>query len=185
MGTMFDTVEDPAKTFAGLTVEAVAAYGNGKFANFKAAKKEFPHAHVLEIDVSGQGIGNVGDFEVGDMAFSHAGSWAKGRIEAGVHRPVIYFSVSNWKTIMQSLKAAGLERSDVRIWTAHYTGKAHLCSSACGFGVTGHANATQWASAQEPSTLHPPYDKRIIDVSMTADNFFGGAPSHPSGGVSP
>ena len=31
MGTMFDTVGDPAQTFHGLTVEAVAAYGNGHF----------------------------------------------------------------------------------------------------------------------------------------------------------
>src|SRR5690349_4260174 len=129
MGTMLDTVDDPQRTFAGLEVEAVAAYGNGKFANHKAAKKAFPNAHVLEIDVSGKGIGNVGDFEPGDMSYGSAGEWAKGRIEAGVHRPVIYFSASHWKEVMRSLKAAGLDRKDVRIWTAHYTGKPHLCSS--------------------------------------------------------
>ena len=188
MGTMFDTVDDPRRTFSGLTVEAVAAYGNGKFANHKAAKKEFPHAHVLEIDVNGQGIGNAGDFEEGDMAFSHAGSWAKGRIAAGVRRPVLYFSASNWRAIMQSLKDAGIRRRDVRIWTAHYTGKPHLCSSACGFGITGRANATQWASPQAPGTLPARYSGRNIDVSKTAKNFFGGTPApaspdHPSGGT--
>ncbi|HUC01097.1 MAG TPA: hypothetical protein VMS11_14850 [Solirubrobacterales bacterium] len=175
MGTMFDTVNDPKETFAGLEVEAIAAYGNGKFANFKAAKKEFPNVHVLEIDVNGQGIGNVGDFEAGDMDFSHAGSWAKSRIRAGVHRPVIYFSVSNWDTVMSSLRAAGLKRSDVRIWTAHYTGKAHLCSSKCGFGVEGHANATQWGSADAQGTLPPPYAGHVIDVSKTSPDFFGAA----------
>lgn len=183
MGTMFDTVNDPKETFAGLEVEAIAAYGNGSFANFKAAKKEFPHAHVLEIDVNGQGIGNAGDFEVGDMAFSHAGSWAKGRIAAGVHRPVIYFSVSNWGAIMASLAAAGLKREDVRIWTAHYNGDAHLCSSSCGFGVTGHANATQWGSAQAHGTLPPPYAGRVIDVSKTGPGFFGNSTSAGTGGV--
>lgn len=185
MGTMFDTVSDPKQTFAGLEVEAIAAYGNGNFANFKAAKKEFPHVHVLEIDVSGQSIGNAGDFEVGDMAISHAGSWAKGRIAAGVHRPVIYFSASNWTAIMASLHAAGLKRSDVRIWTAHYTGHPHLCSSACGFGITGHADATQWGSPQAGGTLPPPYAGRNIDVSMTAPNFFGKAAAVATGGVSP
>ena len=172
MGTMFDTASDPRKTFAGLTVEAVAAYGNGKYANYEAARHAFPHVHALEIDVNGQGIGNAGDFEAGDMSYAHAGSWAKGRIHAGVHRPVVYFSVSNWEAIMQSLKAAGLARHDVRIWTAHYTGTRHLCSSTCGFGVTGSADATQWASPQKPSTLHGPYAGRNIDVSMTAENFF-------------
>jgi hypothetical protein len=177
MGTMFDTVGDPKHTFAGLDVEAVAAYGNGKFANFNAAKAEFPHVPVLEIDVNGQGIGNTGDFEAGDMAVAHAGSWAKARKAAGVRRPVLYFSVSNWQAIMRSLHEAGLTRNDVRIWTAHYTGRPHLCSSACGFGVTGTADATQWGSSDTPGTLKPPFAGRNIDVSMTADNFFAAKPT--------
>jgi hypothetical protein len=32
VGTMFDTSDDPATTLAGLEVEAVAAYANGRFA---------------------------------------------------------------------------------------------------------------------------------------------------------
>jgi peptidoglycan hydrolase-like protein with peptidoglycan-binding domain len=180
MGTMLDTVNDPRQTFSGLKVEAVAAYGNGKYANFNAAKSEFPHVHVLEIDVNGQGIGNAGDFEAGDMPSARAGSWAKGRIDAGIRRPVLYFSVSSWQAIMRSLGDAGLARSDVRIWTAHYNGKPHLCSAACGFGVKGSADATQWGSSDAPGTLHPPFAGRNIDVSMTAEHFFAGAPKPAS-----
>ena len=172
MGTMFDTAGDPGVTFHGLAVEAVAAYGNGSFANHAKAVASFPNAHVLKIDVKGEHIGNAGDFEPGDMAIGHAGPWAKQRVIAGIHRPVIYFSVSKWSAIMQSLQAAGLGRGDVRIWTAHYTGKAHLCSAACGFGVTGTADATQWASPQTPGTLPPEYHGRNLDVSMTAGNFW-------------
>lgn len=180
MGTMFDTVDDPRHTFAGLAVEAVAAYGNGNFANFDAAKTEFPHAHHLKIDVNGQGIGNTGDFELGDMPTSRAGTWARDRIAAGVRRPVIYFSVSQWRPIMQSLRAAGIARSHVRIWTAHYTGRSHLCSANCGdFGVTGHADATQWASPQAPGTLPHGFAGRNIDLSLTASNFFGPPPAPP------
>jgi Putative peptidoglycan binding domain len=173
MGTMLDTVDDPQRTFSGLPFEAVAAYGNGRFANFKAAKREFPNLHVLEIDVSGQGIGNAGDFEPGDMSLDRAGSWAKGRIRAGVHRPVLYFSASGWQAIMRSLRAAGIQRSQVRMWTAHYTGRRHLCSSACGFGITGTADATQWGSPQARGTLPRPFAGRNVDVSMTANDFFG------------
>jgi hypothetical protein len=171
MGTMFDTVGDPREVFSGLEVEAVAAYGNGSFANYGKAKAEFPRVPVLEIDVSGEGIGDAGDFERGDMPYSEAGGWAKRRIEAGVHRPVVYFSVSNWPEVKQSLEAAGIHPDQVRLWTAHYTGRAHLCSSACGFGdkPTDHADATQWGSE---GTLPPPYSGRNIDVSMTADDFF-------------
>jgi hypothetical protein len=171
MGTMFDTVGDPKSTFSGFDVEAVAAYGNGRFANYDKAKAEFPHARVLEIDVSGQGIGDAGDFEAGDMPYSEAGRWAQGRIKAGVHRPVVYFSVGNWPEIHASLQAAGLQRSDVRIWTAHYTGEPHLCSSHCGFGTdpNQHADATQWGT---PGHLPHPYEGRNIDVSETAPSFF-------------
>jgi hypothetical protein len=171
MGTMFDTIGDPAATFRGLDVESIAAYGNGSYANYPAAKREFPNVPVLEIDVSGEGIGHGGDFERGDMPASEAGRWAKGRIAAGVHRPVIYSSVSSWDAIMQSLKAAGLERDHVRMWTAHYDGRPHLCSSACGYGVTGEADATQWGSAQAAGTLPAPYEGRNIDVSETAPSF--------------
>ena len=110
MGTMFDTADDPGPTFHGLAVDAVAAYGNGSFANHAKAVAAFPNAHVLKIDVKGEHIGNAGDFEPGDMAIEHADPWAKQRVIAGIHRPVIYFSVSKWPAIMQSLQAAGLYR---------------------------------------------------------------------------
>ncbi|HEX8105153.1 MAG TPA: hypothetical protein VF533_21215 [Solirubrobacteraceae bacterium] len=172
MGTMLDTIGDPRTTFADLQVEAVAGYGNGKWPTFAAAKREFPHAHHIEIDVNGAGIGDAGDFENGDMAASEAGSWAKRRIEAGVHRPVIYFSVSSWGAVIESLHAAGLHRRDVRIWTAHYNGRPHLCDSSCEPGIKEPADATQWGSAQAPNTLPHPYAGRNIDVSETSPSFF-------------
>lgn len=174
MGTMFDTVGNPGEVFAGLDVQAVAAYGNGRFANYAEAKAEFPHVPVLEIDVSGQGIGDAGDFEAGDMPYGEAGRWAKGRMNAGVHRPVIYFSVSSWPAVKQSLEAEGIHPDEVRIWTAHYTGVPHLCSSECGFGdkPTDHADATQWGSSGPPDTLPGEYRGRNLDVSETAPNFF-------------
>ena len=173
IGTMFDTADDPGVVFHGLVVEAVAAYGNGKFANHDRARAGFPHAQLLTIDVNGQHIGDAGDFEPGCMAITDAGAWAKDRIGAGVHRPVVYFAVSNWAAIVRSLRQAGLSRRDVRMWTAHYNGKSHLCSSACGFGVTGAADATQWASPSARGTLPREYDGRNMDVSVTAGTFWG------------
>lgn len=177
MGIMFDTVNDPRQTFAGLKMDAVAAYANGKFANFKAAKKEFPNTHVIEIDVTGEGIGNCGDFEEGDIPHTRAGAWAKERLAAGVHRPILYFSSSHWGEIMSSLKAAGVSRKDVRIWTAHYTGKEHICSPACKkLGITGKADATQWGSPEPKNTLPPHLADRHLDVSKTGPGFFDGKP---------
>ena len=173
---MFDTAaSDPASNFSGLKVEAVAAYGNGRTIrpNFEQARSSFPHVPMLEIDVMNAGIGNAGDFENGDMQYSEAGSWSRGRIAKGVHRPVVYFSVSAWPAIRQSLASAGVSRSDVRLWTAHYSGRAHLCSSVCGLTGTT-ADATQWC---DPATAPPEYRNKDIDVSMTADDFFS-APTH-------
>jgi hypothetical protein len=174
MGTMFDTSSDPREAFGKLQVEAIAAYGNGSYHNSPQARAEYPHVPVLEIDVTGAGIGDAGDFERFDIPFSQAGRWAKGRIDAGVHRPVVYFSVGTWPAVKESLEAAGLHPGDVRIWTAHYTGEPHLCSVECGFGDKpgDHADATQWGSAGIPGTLPPEYDGHNIDVSMTADNFW-------------
>jgi hypothetical protein len=170
---MFDTTDShPRDTFAGLDVEAVAAYGNGRFANFAVAKQEFPQAHLLEVDVDGQGIGDAGDFEAGDMSYEEAGNWAKRRIQAGVSRPVIYFEVSAWGSVMASLEGAGVRADQVRLWTAHYTGRPHLCSEACRPAVTGRADATQWGSPQAAGTLPGRYARRNIDVSSTADDFW-------------
>jgi hypothetical protein len=174
MGTMFDTTDDPRGVLSGLTVDEVAAYGNGRFANYGEVKALYPHAHVLEIDVAGAGIGDAGDFESGDMAYGDAGEWAKRRMAAGVRRPVIYFSASAWPEVMHSLASAGVARHEVRLWTAHYTGRPHRCSSACGFGITGVAEATQWGSSDAGGTLEGPYRGRNIDVSMTGDDFWNG-----------
>ena len=180
MGTMFDTTDDPATVLAGLQVEAVAGYANGKFANYGAAARGFPKVHLLEVDVIGQQVGNAGDFEAGDMPYSEAGRWAKARLSQGVARPVVYFQVSNWGAVMQSLAGAGVSRNEVRLWTAHYTGQPHICSSACGYGVTGAADATQWASADATGTVPSAYGKRNIDVSITADDFWGQASPVPA-----
>jgi hypothetical protein len=184
MGTMVDTAGDPARHVSGLQFDGIAAYGNGSYANYASARRAFPRLRCIEIDVSGAGIGNAGDFEPGDMSYAHAGSWARGRIAAGVWRPVVYFSASFWTQVMSSLEGAGIGRSDVRIWTAHYNGNVQLCSSACGFGITGTADATQWGSSDHPGTLPSLYDHRDIDVSLTADDFWGAVvPPPPFPGV--
>ncbi len=47
MHTMLDTTDDPRMTFPGLTVEALAAYANGRRANYDTARTEYPHTPEL------------------------------------------------------------------------------------------------------------------------------------------
>jgi hypothetical protein len=60
-----------------------------------------------------------------------------------------------------------MKRSDIRLWTAHYTQRSHRCDSKCGFGMAGVADATQWTSRSMGRTL---------DESLVADDFFGAKP---------
>jgi len=175
MGTMLDTSGDPRATFSGLPFDAIAAYVNGSYDNYQAARAAFPGRPVLAIDVLGQGVGDTGDFEPHAMNPAEAGTWAKKRMSAGIHRPVVYFSVGNWPIISASLGRAGVSRSEVRIWTSHYGHGKHLCTAHCGFGFTGTADATQWS---DPTYLPPPYAGRHLDISLTAPDFFQSAPAN-------
>jgi hypothetical protein len=181
MGTMVDTAGDPVENFReGITFDAIAAYTNGSYANYTKARKAFPHiSRWLEIDVmnlNGIGVGDTGDFETTDIHWQHAGAWAQGRIGAGVHRPVLYFAVSNWHNIMASLGDSHIKREQVRIWTARFDGKCkpHICSSACDSQVSGTADATQWGSSDTEGTLPEIYAGRTIDVSEYSVTFWEG-----------
>src|SRR5262249_41201829 len=99
---------------------------------------------------------------------------------AGVWRPVLYFSASRWPEISASLHSVGISRSDVRIWSAHYTGHAHFCSaSTCGFAIAGGSDATPWGSSDHKGMLPALYAGRTLDVSVPSDHFFGKAPAPP------
>ena len=44
--------------------------------------------------------------------------------------------------------AGGVFRApQVAFWTAHYTGRPHLCGPECGFGMPVRAAATQWRTS--------------------------------------
>src|SRR6266487_4563491 len=68
------------------------------------------------------------DVEPGDATNADAPAWVKRQIARGVYRPVVYTSLSNVNALLRALAAAGISRPQVRLWTAHYTGREHLCA---------------------------------------------------------
>jgi hypothetical protein len=72
--------------------------------------------------------------------------------------------LSNASSLLNTLAGAGIKRSDIRLWTAHYTFKPHRCTAACGFGFTGTADATQWTDKSLG---------RNLDESLCDDEFLG------------
>ncbi|MFL5825600.1 MAG: hypothetical protein ACJ76V_03660 [Thermoleophilaceae bacterium] len=145
---------------------AVAGYVNGKFVTFPTLQHSFPKAQRMSIAVTAAADAECLDIEVGDARPDQAPAWVRRQVARGVKRPIVYAQVSRMQSVLGALSAAGIQRGDVRVWTAHYTSKAHRCSSACGFGFSTTADATQWTDQSLG---------RNLDESLCSDEFFAGA----------
>lgn len=163
---MFDSVavgEIPADA------PAVAGYVHGRFPTWPLLVVEFPHAHQLSIAVQAdENDAECLDVEAGDATMVEAIPWVQRALARGVKRPVLYSSLSISQELIDACEHAGIARSQIRIWTAHYTGRAHLCTTACGFGFREPAaDATQWTDRALG---------RNLDESLCNDAFFGPYP---------
>lgn len=161
--------------YAG-AAKAVAGYVNGKYANWPAIVLKYGTSgkHLLSIDV--QANPNAGaqclDIETGDATIGQAVKWVKETQAAGKALrdlrwfPKLYVQAGNMASLVATLKAGGVARDEVMIWSAHFTGKAHICSpESCGYP---QADATQWTDDYEGVSL---------DASLCYGYFFAGPPA--------
>ena len=158
--TMYDAID---LTQVPVNAQAVAGYVDGRWPTFYSLATRFPKARLLSIAVFASEDADCLDVEPGDASVAQAPVWVKRQLAAGVKRPVVYTSVSQAKGLLDTLAKNGISRSQIRLWTAHYTFKAHRCTSACGFGFTGKADATQYSDHALGKNL---------DVSLCAPDFF-------------
>jgi hypothetical protein len=168
MSIMFDAVDiDQIPGDASV----VAGYVNGNFVTFRQLSARFPNAHHLSIAVTAEADADALDVEPGDAVARQVPAWYRRQKAHGAARPVIYASASLMTTgILPVLKQAGIARSDVRLWSAHYTYAEHLCGpGSCG-EMPVQADATQWTNHAQG---------RNLDQSVLAANFFG-APPRPT-----
>ena len=146
---------------------AVIGYvgGNPNFTQYALAKRRFPKAHVLGLAVASRYDAEGIDVEKGDAPNNLVPGWVKKQLRRGVKKPVVYTSASNVAAVVKLLAANGVARSQVRILSAHYNGKPHICSPAtCGYPA---ADGTQW-------TNHS--GGKHLDESLLKDDFFGAKP---------
>lgn len=158
--TMYDSIEVgtvPPKP------EAVAGYTDGKWQTYKPLVQAFPRAHHLSIAVFPSDDAECLDIENGDATPEQAPAWVRKQHARGISRPVVYSSLSAMPTVLAHLAGDSIPRRQVRVWTAHYTYRPHLCSAACGFGFTGEADATQYTD----HALN-----RNLDASLCKPTFF-------------
>lgn len=157
--TMYDSTnlrEIPA------VVEAVAGYVGGHWPTYRATLQNWPRAKHLSIAVASYQDAECLDVEQGDSTNDKAPAWVRRQQSRGIKRPVIYTSVSNVVPLLAELARHGIRRQDIRLWTAHYTHRPHRCTGACGFGMPGIADATQYTNKALGRTL---------DASLCAPTF--------------
>lgn len=144
--------------------EAVAGYVDGKWPTYSELVKRYPKAQHLSIAVFPRNDAQCLDVEPGDATPEQAPAWVRRQHKRGIKRPVVYTSISAMPHLLSILARAGIPRTQVRVWTAHYSFKPHLCSAKCGYGFTGTADATQWTDKA--------LGGRNLDESLCSGSFF-------------
>ena len=158
---MFDSVT--VKAIPG-NAPAVAGYVDGIFKTFHMLKTTHPHSWRLPIAVFAEHDATCLDIENGDAFPTQAADWVKRQHKRGIKLPVVYTSVSGMDSLLEILKDAGIKRSEVRVWTAHYTFTPHLCGPhSCNELRSTTADATQWTDTALG---------RNLDESMLHKHFF-------------
>lgn len=159
---------------------AVAGYGgtHNRYQSYWWFISDYPRAHHVIILVNANDDGPDGhqhvclDIEPGNAQPASAARWVRRQQRRGVSRPILYADLSDMRHTLANLRAAGIPLNQVRLWTAHPTGRPHRCTGACGYDMPDDpVDATQYAWS--PDGLN-------VDISELAADFFGPpAPPEP------
>jgi hypothetical protein len=164
--TMFDDITVPTLPTGG--AYAYAGYVDGMWPTYPELVKRFPGHRLLSIAVFSSDNAECLDIEKGDAEIVDAPAWFERQVHRGVYRPVLYTQASNIKALELAMAACHVPRSAYRLWSAHYTNRAHLCGPhSCGFGLS-EADGTQWTDSALGLNL---------DQSLLLPNFFDPRPA--------
>jgi hypothetical protein len=164
---------------------AVAAYVDGRWPTLAAVRTRFPSAWVLPIAVSEHGTAMVLDVETGDATSAGAARWLARMRQIGLKHPCLYTSLGSLLGLVTDLERLGWPRASYWLWTAHWTGHAHICSaSACGIRCDP-PGATQYANYE-----HLGFDESLVGrgwllsllEEWAALGALGEDPEQPTGG---
>lgn len=124
--------------------DAVAGYVDGRFRSLPDLRRMHPGVPWLSICVAVSSQAMVLDVEAGDATPGAAAEWVKAQHGRGVKRPAIYCSLTVVPALELELRALSIRRNQIRLWTAHWTGRAHICSNECGVTMEERPGATQY-----------------------------------------
>lgn len=172
--TIYDSV-DPTQLPAD--TQWASYYANGRYANLGRLQARFPKLvpnRIIPVLVIRNQLPPlkevVGfprikiDIEPTDWESEDAGPFCKTAIAAGAF-PYLYMPLSSVPAAMESVKAAGIQRHQFKLDTAHWTGQPHICQGIqTALGVI-NADCTQWFD-------HVPGTNLNCDVSLAEPDFF-------------
>lgn len=140
-------------------MDAYAGYVDGWWPDYAGEVAVEHGVPVMSIAVSPGVPAECLDIENGDATPADVPGWLA-LARPKVPHPVLYASVSAMPDVLGVLQGAGVPRSTVRLWSAHYGDGAHVCGPAsCGL-VRVPVDGTQWI------------DHGLWDESLLSAEFF-------------
>jgi hypothetical protein len=152
--TMYDSIDAAAVPDRA---EAVAGYIDGQWPSYVHFPRNGDHKWIVSIATSWQHLAMVLDVESGDATNAQAASWLSLLHRHGMKRPCLYTSLQNIPPLVESLRIRGHPRRSYRLWSAHWTDHAHVCTAACLDDLGEPPGATQYANLQSAD----------LDVTLT------------------
>ena len=162
---------------------AYAAYVDGSIGdqpNYAYIVSKFPKAQHLSISLFGNNADAL-DVEPGAASpVRQVPSWYDAQRKRGIQRPCVYASASTMNDeILPTLSKAGIARSTVRLWTAHYDVGQHICGpGSCG-ALSVNADGTQWT----PNAVVNGRDARARPVAAAGELLHHRSHRHHGGGI--
>lgn len=144
--------------------DAYAGYIDGRWPDY-AAIAAAHNVPCLSVAVTAAADADCLDVETGDATPGQAPAWVR-RQAPLVPRPVVYAAASSMAAVLAALTAAGIPRTGVRLWSAHYGAGEHICGPGTCKLTPVAMDGTQWTDTAAGN------DGTQIDASVLADDFF-------------
>jgi hypothetical protein len=151
--TMYDSVTPSA---IPLDAKAVAGYVGGNFPSFSLIVQRCPKALHKSIAVNAEEDADILDIESGDAVPEQYPAWHRRQVARGVKMPGPYAPASEMPAVLAACAAAGIARSEMADWWAHFNNEPVL---------EGGGRAKQYID-------HGPQGQNY-DISVCDPGFFG------------
>lgn len=160
---MYVQYDDVTVSLIPSSAQAVLGYTDGQYANRTEMRAAFPHALQTYLCVQGTDLTADGvDSEAGDAPISAVVSFVHQKLKQN-RKPVVYTFLAQMQETLNAIYASGVPREKLIILCAHVTEVPHICTPACGFGLTETVDATQWTFTALG---------RNLDESLCAPSYF-------------